>query len=52
MFEIVNDGRTDAGPGVSYKLTYEPLAQKGSGELIISEKSTLEKPKLPNLTLL
>ena len=37
-FEIVNDGRTppgrqtdagrtDAGPWVSYKLTYEPLAQ-------------------------
>ena len=28
MFEIINDGlRTDAGPWVSYKLTYEPLAQ-------------------------
>ena len=31
MFEIVNDG-TDAGPWVSYKLTYEV----GSGELKIS----------------
>ena len=32
MFEIVydDDGRTDAGPWVSYKLTYEP---NGSGEL-------------------
>ena len=37
MFEIVyddddddDDGRTDAGPWVYYKLTYEP---KGSGEL-------------------
>ena len=27
-FEIVDDdGRTDAGPWVSYKLTYEPSAQ-------------------------
>ena len=31
MFEIVNDDddgrRTDAGPWVYYKLTYEPLVQ-------------------------
>ena len=27
MFEIVDDGWTDAGAGVYYKLTYEPLAQ-------------------------
>ena len=35
-FKIVNRRRqtTDAGPWVSYKLTYEPLAQVSSGELI------------------
>ena len=27
IFEIVDDGRTDAGAWVYYKLTYEPSAQ-------------------------
>ena len=43
--------RTDAGPLVSYKLTYEPSAQ-GSGELKLQfSLCPIEKPKLPNLTL-
>ena len=40
MFENVNGRMTPtAGPWVSYKLTGEPLAQEGSGELTIHTKS-------------